>query len=148
MTEPETNDANLPKVLIIDDSPVDVAILRKILADLECTVEVDDGTGAWNLINTSNVPDLVLLDLIMPTQNGIRLLEHMRTQRLWRDLPVLIISGDAHPTTVHNLAGMGIQGFIAKPYDPERVKHELQRYLPLRVDGSDGAAEPESGAGN
>ena len=142
MTEPETNDANLPKVLIIDDSPVDVAILRKILADLECTVEVDDGTGAWNLINTSNVPDMVLLDLVMPTQNG------MRTQRLWRDLPVLIISGDAHPTTVHNLAGMGIQGFIAKPYDPERVKHELQRYLPLRVDGGNGEPEPESSAGN
>ena len=143
MTDGPKKQSRQVKVLVIDDSPVDVAILRKVLAQMECQVTTDDGTNAWNVINSRITPDIVLLDLVMPGRNGITLLEHIRANRHWRDLPVIVISGDSYPSTVRNLADIGVQGFIAKPFDPERLKATLQKYIPVKVDGQESEATPE-----
>ena len=134
--------AQRPRVLLVEDSAVDMELISAVLGFMDCDVAVDDGTGAWNIINTRKCPDLILLDLVLPGLNGLRLLEHIRSKRTWKNVPVLIVSGDAHPATVHNVAALGVAGFLVKPFEPERVKRELSKYLPLRDD--DPGAEPGS----
>ena len=83
----------------MEDSPVDMELVSAILAGMDRNVVADNGTGAWNIINTGKPPNLILLDLVLPGFNGFQLLEHIRSKRRWKNVTVLIVSGDSHPAT-------------------------------------------------
>jgi two-component system chemotaxis response regulator CheY len=135
-TGASADQAKRPRVMLVEDSAVDMELLSALLAHMDCDIVVDDGTGAWNIINTHKCPELILLDLVLPGTSGLRLLEHIRSKRAWKNVPVLVVSGDAHPATVHHVAELGVAGFLVKPFEPERVKRELSRFLPIRKDDS------------
>lgn len=136
--------AQRPCVLLVEDSPVDMELASAILAGMDCDVVTDNGSGAWNIVNTGKPPNLIVLDLVLPGFNGLQLLEHIRSKRRWKNVPVLIVSGASHPATVRNVAAMGVAGFLVKPFEPERVKRELSKYLPPRGDSPASEVDIES----
>src|SRR5690554_848537 len=80
------------KLLIIDDDPVITFLLRSVLerAGYECLV-APDGDSAWQVLS----PDvsLVLLDIMMPGQNGPEILRRMRLDPMLADIPVIFVTG-------------------------------------------------------
>ena len=63
-------------------------LVSAIRARMDRNVVADNGTGAWNIINTGKPPNLILLDLVLPGFNGLQLLEHIGSKRRWKNVPV------------------------------------------------------------
>ena len=80
------------KVLVADDDAALVGTLTWILKEQGClVVAVPDGQNLLERLQDER-PDLVLLDIMMPKVDGLQLLERIRNEPRWRDLPVLMIS--------------------------------------------------------
>ncbi len=112
------------KVLVADDDAALVGTLTWILKEQGChVVAVPDGEHLLERINDEH-PDLVLLDIMMPKVDGLQLLERIRSEPRWRDLPVLMISSMDPEDGTAKALGLGASDFVAKPF---RVKELLAR---------------------
>ena len=124
------------KVLVADDDLALVNTLTWILK--EHGYQVAAVPGGENLLErmADERPDLLLLDIMMPKVDGLQLLEHIRAEPRWRDLPVLMISSmPPEDGTVKSLE-IGASDFIAKPFRMKellaRVEAHLKRGRELR----------------
>ncbi len=134
-----------PHVVAIDDD----AELLKLLAMLLRRVGAQTTTFSYG--NTAlehlaaHVPDLILLDLMLPEPNGVEILRRVRSDARLARVPILILSAKADARSMQQALELGADGFISKPYVAssliERVKTALvQRRTPP------GVPPPNSGA--
>ena len=111
-------------VLVADDSRVARAVILRILRlidiDLGETHEATNGREALQIVR-SHPLDLVCLDINMPEMNGEEVVEAIRENTAWAELPIVVISTEGSETRVEHLRTMGAR-FIHKPYTPETVR--------------------------
>jgi len=112
------------KILVADDDEALLNTLVWILKDRG--YEVVPVADASSLINhlIDEHPDLLMLDIMMPKVDGLQILEQIKTDERWRDLPVLMISSMSPEEGTVKALGLGASDFIAKPF---RVKELLAR---------------------
>jgi two-component system cell cycle response regulator len=113
-----------PKILVADDDQTLSRTLSWILRENGYdVVAIPGGEHLFDHL-AADTFDLLLLDIMMPRVNGLELLQKVRADTRWRDLPVLMISSmPPEDATVHSL-GLGAQDFIPKPF---RVRELLAR---------------------
>lgn len=124
------------RILIVDDQPVNVDLLRKLLtkfgyANLEST---SDPREVRRLYDTYR-PDLILLDLTMPHMDGFQVLEALDAagagQR--RDyLPVLVLTADITSQAKEKALSLGAKDFLTKPFDHTEVLLRIKNLLETR----------------
>lgn len=115
------------KILVVDDSGMSRRMLRLIVESAGHEV-VDAGEGAAGLERFYlEKPDLVFLDLTMKDMYGLDVLEKMR--ELDPQVRVIIASADIQDSTREMVAAAGANGFINKPFTPEKVLQALQSVL-------------------
>jgi len=79
-------------VLVVDDDPMTRDMLRRILSKRGWSVvEAADGCGALSVLGRTR-PEVVLLDLMMPGMDGFEVLDTMRRDAVWRDIPVIVVT--------------------------------------------------------
>jgi len=121
-------------ILIVDDSSVTRAVLKKTIAMAQVPVDqvyqAADGQQALDLLKEHQV-DVVLADLNMPGMNGWEMTEKILADETTRDIAIVIISTEASQTRIDELGTQGIKGYIHKPFTPEQVREELCRVLEL-----------------
>ena len=132
------------KVLVADDDPALVATLSWILREQGChVVAVPDGQALLERLRDED-PDLVLLDIMMPKVDGLQLLERIRKEPQWRDLPVLMISSMDPEDGTAKALGLGASDFVAKPFRVRellaRVESQLKRGREIRTAREDARA--------
>jgi two-component system cell cycle response regulator len=112
------------KILVADDDAALMSTLTWILREHgHHVVPVPNGEGLLERMHAEK-PDLVLLDIMMPKVDGLQLLERIRAEPGWRDLPVLMVSSmPPEEGTVKSLQ-IGASDFIPKPF---RMKELLAR---------------------
>jgi CheY-like chemotaxis protein len=115
------------KVLVIDDEQDIVDLISEVLArdhyePLVATV----WTEAIDAI-TSSKPDLLLLDLKMPTIDGSAILEFIRKEGI--ELPVIIVSGFLTDDVMEDLSQLGVSAFVRKPFKVAQLKAEIERAI-------------------
>ena len=117
-------DAPLGKILVADDDASLVRTLSWILKEHGYDVTtVPGGEGLLQRVE-SDRPDLLLLDIMMPKVDGLQLLERLKSDDRFKDLPVLMVSSmPPEEATVKSL-GLGAADFIPKPF---RVRELLAR---------------------
>jgi two-component system chemotaxis response regulator CheY len=71
----------------------------------------------------------VITDLQLPYVDGFELIEIIRAQERYSDLPIVVLSGDSHPDTPERLRLLGANAFFPKPYSPSDVRHTLEDLL-------------------
>lgn len=106
-------------VLIVDDDPAMVAVLSMCVREVSPRarlVTANDGGQAVELVRRS-VPDVVLLDLQMPTMNGIEVCMHLRATHLTERTTIVSVSGTAQSSDLQHLQQLGIVHFVAKGPD-------------------------------
>jgi len=112
------------KIVVVDDDEALLNTLVWILKDKGFDVlAISDSTQLINRL-VEEGPDLLMLDIMMPKVDGLRLLEQVKTDDRWRDLPVLMISSMSPEEGTVKALGLGATDFIPKPF---RVKELLAR---------------------
>ena len=113
-----------PKVMVIDDDEALLQTLGWILKDRGYdVVAVSDGTNLLSQIEGER-PDLILLDMMMPNADGLELLEQLKADQEWRDVPVVMLSSMQPEEATVNAFAKGAADYIAKPF---RVRELLAR---------------------
>ena len=120
------------KILIIDDEPVNVALLEEILLENSYSrVEsVIDSTHALDVCQTFQ-PDLVLLDLMMPPPDGFCILESLSAEH-HTFLPIVVLTADTNPESRRRALEAGATDFLLKPFDHIEVALRIRNLLRSR----------------
>jgi len=121
------------KILIIDDEPVNVALLEEILVEAGYTrfESILDSKLALQIYKTF-LPDLVLLDLMMPPPDGFAILESLRADAGDTFLPVVILTADTNEETKRRALENGATDFLLKPFDHVEVALRTRNLLKSR----------------
>ena len=118
-----------PKILVVDDQPINVQLLKRKLEreGLEVIVAYT-GAEAINLVN-EEMPDLILLDVMMPDMDGIEVCQRLQSKEDTRSIPVIFIT--ARTTKESKLEGLGVGAvdYITKPIDLDETLARVQTQL-------------------
>ena len=128
---------NKPRILIVDDSEFNRAILKEILEETYEIIEADGGKEALHKIDEYGMEiSLVLLDIIMPEKDGFEVLKYMEEERLISDIPVIIISSEDSANYIRRAYEMGVSDYINRPFDAnivyQRVSNTVKLYAKQR----------------
>ena len=111
---PATSKPN-PRILIVDDVPVNVRVIQAMLRRLDLTDVVTAGNGAEALaaLENDSAIDVVLTDMWMPVMDGEELIREIRGREQWRDLPVYAVTADVETRKMFKESGF--TGILLKP---------------------------------
>ena len=122
-------------ILVVDDQPLNVALLQKILSNAGFT-RVDSTTDSLEVEGRlrQELPDLILLDLLMPGLDGFGVMERIApvVEAAATYLPILVLTADASPETKRRALAAGAHDFLTKPFDPTEVELRLRNLLATR----------------
>ena len=124
-------DATKPTILVVDDEKNIRRTLRMVLEPEGYEVaEAESAEEALKLLEGEPV-DLAIFDIRLPGMDGLTLLS--RARELWRELPVIVISGHADTADVVDAVKRGATDFFSKPVDRERVLVTVKNALSRRT---------------
>ena len=114
------------KILIVDDSELNRAILADMLGDEYEIIEAENGLAAVGTLQQLETEiSLVLLDIVMPEMDGFSVLDIMQSNRWIEDIPVIMISAESSSSHVERAYEMGVTDFISRPFDALIVHHRV-----------------------
>lgn len=113
---PAATEKNLPVILCVDDTSVNLKLLQGVLGQEFRLLLAEDGQQALDLLE-QKTPDLVVLDLMMPVLDGYELLRWIRSQERFTTLPVLVITALEERSARLKSFQQGATDFIGKPFD-------------------------------
>lgn len=116
------------KLLIVDDDPQVLDIIRTLLEPWGFTLTLlDDPRQFWDTLEKS-APDMLILDVEMPNFSGIDLCQVVRNDPHWSNLPILCLSAHTDAQTVQQVFAVGADDYVNKPiFGPELVARVLCR---------------------
>ena len=119
------------KILIVDDDEFTCTVTQVILEQCGYTVEIaTDGLAGWDRINSQPTAfDLMLLDKKMPKMNGIALLKRLRSDKRFKDLPVIMLTGDGRQDDILEGLAAGASYYLIRPSSSEILKLIIQNAL-------------------
>ena len=126
------------KVLVVDDDP-DVRLFSVTVLEENgyTALEAEDGESGLKMIKAEK-PDLVILDVLMPRQSGVRLYRELKTAKALKDLKVIILSGIAKKTFLRSQKALTEFGgaeipepeiYLEKPVEPEVLAEAIENAL-------------------
>jgi two-component system chemotaxis response regulator CheY len=116
---------NKPVVLLVDDNIFIKKLLTKILQAKYTIYTAADGLEALILLHQKVKPDLIITDIEMPGMNGYEMLRNIAKSRLYRHIPVCILS-DTHANSIRNeLGNIQVENIFAKPFEPRTLLANL-----------------------
>jgi len=123
---------NMPKeILVVDDEPdiiysIKVGITR--LTTKYDIVGVKSGRECIELLKQGNKPDVIILDIMMPDMNGFQVLDILKTNREWTDIPVIFLTALDDSKTMEK--GIETNSYcIKKPFKIEELKETIDKVL-------------------
>ena len=121
------------KILVIDDEPANVALLKDMLSDGGYS-RVKSVTDSRLALGTCQIfePDLVLLDLMMPHVDGFTILESLRAKSRETFFPIIVLTADANENTKLRALRSGATDFLLKPFDQLEVLLRMTNLLETR----------------
>ena len=106
------------RILLVDDDPVSLKPVETVLQAWGHSVETaSDGDDAWNKLQNPELPDVVILDWMMPQMDGLELARRIRKRSNTPYIYVVMVTGRTDPEDL--LAGFdaGVDDFLGKPID-------------------------------
>ena len=114
------------KVLVVDDNPQALKIMKMVLAGLGVhhIYTAKDGVGAQEFLGQfENEVDVVICDWEMPRMSGLELLKEIRKKR--PDMPFMMVTGHAEITSVQRAIKSGVNAYVSKPFTPQQMKEKI-----------------------
>ena len=119
-------------ILIVDDTPENLAVLAELLQPPYRVRAANSGRRALQIAVVEPIPDLILLDVMMPDMDGYAVLEHLRADERTRQVPVIFVTAmDSTEDEEHGL-DCGAVDYITKPIRPAIVLARIRTQLEIK----------------
>ncbi len=120
----------MPCILIVDDNPVQRMLVREVLADDRSLtyLEEEDGLAALERAR-SQCPDLVILDVILPAEDGFQICRRFKDDPDLASIPIILLTARYHDEDAQKSRQAGADGLITKPFDPQELQLTVRRML-------------------
>ena len=110
------NEVEPARILVVDDQPANIQIVGSVLGSLGCEIiPAADGTTALKRV-ALRLPDLILLDLLMPGMGGCEVCEQLKANPDWKDIPVIFLSAADDKDLIVRALDSGGVDYITKPF--------------------------------
>ena len=126
------------KVLAVDDDPDIISFVVTVLEENDyIPLEANNGEEALSKIREEK-PDLVILDVLMPRQSGIKMYRELKTDDSLKNIPVIILSGISRRTFLRSqealteFGGQNVpepEGYMEKPVEPEELAEMIEKVI-------------------
>lgn len=124
-----SKNANVPKILIVDDEPDYVSTIRSRLEWNNYKV-ITASNGKEGLDQASaEKPDLILLDTSMPVMNGHEMLKHLHQHPDLQQIPVIMVTALCEMQDIEEASRLGIADYVAKPFDSVELVAKIANVL-------------------
>ena len=138
MTDQETSVTELlegargkPKLLVVDDQPINIQVMYQAFAGDYQVFMATSGAQALAICK-DNPPDLVLLDVVMPGMDGFEVCQKLKDDESTRNIPVIFVTAHTDSAQESHGLGLGAVDFIAKPVNPSVVRARVRTHLTLK----------------
>jgi len=121
-----------PKVLIVDDTPENIQLLTAMLHDDCLSVTASNGVQALRLANEYPLPDIILLDVLMPGMNGYEVCTRLKSEQKTKDIPVIFITSLADKNEERKGLELGGADYITRPFNTKMVKTRIRHQLAIK----------------
>ncbi len=124
-----------PDILLVEDSPGDVMLVREALMGLDAPGElhvVNDGGAALEFLGRDGsyvdapVPDLILLDLNLPVMDGREVLREIKNHPEWHKIPVAVLSTSENEDDIRASYELSANCYIVKPLDMDSFRQAMR----------------------
>ena len=121
---------NRNSILVVDDAKLNLICLNRILGDDYTVYTARDAKGVLEQANTL-LPDLILLDIILPDIDGYETLSALKTSERTKDIPVIFISGLSSSEDEMKGLLLGAEDYITKPFNDAIVKLRVRNQIKI-----------------
>ncbi|SRR6266540_5481218 len=119
----------MSRVLVVDDEPDIVYMVKVILRSAGFEVTAASGVGDAISQLSNEDPDLVLLDLRLGDGEGWEVLDHLKADGRTERIPVIILSAHATPSTAERAIQEGAKGYITKPFVASSLLEAVRQHM-------------------
>lgn len=118
------------RVLLVDDDMRNAFALSKFLKSKGVEVSIaDNGQKALGLLESEPVPDIVLMDIMMPVMDGFEAMKAIRSKPEFKDLPILALTAKAMDTDREECLKCGANDYLSKPIDTKKLLSMLRIWM-------------------
>lgn len=126
-------DCSKVKVLIVDDIPLNVMLIDKMLKRFSFSItKAFNGQDALKIVSEIQ-PHVILLDLMMPGMSGYEVIEELRKTSSKEELPIIVLSALNSNDDISKAMALGANDFITKPVVMERLHNSVVTLLNERL---------------
>jgi len=117
-------------VMVVDDNADLIHMIKKMLEKMTnySVIGVNSGKECFKVLNNGEVPDLMLLDIMMPEMTGWDVLAKLRNKPTWEKIPVLFLTAKDDDASI-GLGTLTSEGYITKPFDISYLKQMVDKYI-------------------
>jgi len=119
------------KILVVDDEPLNINILVELLRDNYKMMAAKSGQQALKAAHSSNKPDLILLDIMMPEMDGYEVCRQLKADENTKDIPVIFVSAMSESLDETKGFDVGAIDYITKPISPKTLEARVETHLAL-----------------
>ena len=119
----------MARILVVEDEPENRLLIGMVLRTEGFeVVEAEDGPTGLRLA-AETMPDLILLDVMMPGMNGWAVRERLQSDPRTGQLPIIMLTALAQRADVERAVSLGVDGYITKPFEPFELVEAIGKLL-------------------
>ncbi|MGN7611546.1 HD-GYP domain-containing protein [Magnetococcales bacterium HHB-1] len=122
---------NKPSILIVDDTTVNIDILKELLSPFYRVLAATNGEIALKIANSAHPPDLILLDVMMPELDGYEVCRRLKAREQTAHIPIIFVTAKSNVDDETFGFSLGAADYIAKPISPPTVLARIRTHLAL-----------------
>ena len=130
--QPASVSKDKKKILIVDDEPVNLAVLIEILKPQYSVRVANSGYRALDIVNSQPRPELILLDVVMPGIDGYEVLSRIKSTPETADIPVIFVTAKNATTDEKIGFALGAVDYITKPVSPDILLGRVKSHLMIK----------------
>jgi CheY-like chemotaxis protein len=119
------------RILIVDDTPENIHILSESLKGFVKYIALN-GEKAIKLA-TEKIPDLILLDIIMPGMNGFEVCEKLKSDDRTKEIPIIFLSSESHSDSIVRGFEAGAADYVTKPFNAKELTTRVKTQIELKI---------------
>lgn len=122
-------------ILVVEDHKSIRLLLGNLLSKEYAVTTKKDGFEGMAWLGSGNIPDLIVLDMSMPRLSGYEFLRGIRNSGFYRNIPVVVLSGNEDQEEIARCMKMGISQYLTKPFNPISLRSSIGEILgaPLSI---------------